>query len=105
MSQQSHQLSSVRQEAGRLGSYSSSLGDLTRIDFETKIERRDRRGRLHERQTVDTDTGTTGLQQRLASGQIWSVEKMVGMNPKNLYGTFCYLKSKVSPRINRGLSR
>ena len=40
LSQQSHQLSSVRQEAGRLGSYSSSLGDLTRIDFDTKIERR-----------------------------------------------------------------
>ena len=45
MSQQSHQLSSVRQEVadgrtGRLGSYSSSLGDLTRIDFDTKIERR-----------------------------------------------------------------
>ena len=46
MSQQSHQLSSMRQveaadcRTGRLGSYSSSLGDLTRIDFDTKIERR-----------------------------------------------------------------
>ena len=51
--QPSHQLSSVRQEVadgrtGRLGSYSSSLGDLTRIELERKIERRDRRGSCHK---------------------------------------------------------
>jgi len=46
LSQPGQQLSSVRQQeaadwrTGRLGSYSSSLGDLTRIDFDTKIERR-----------------------------------------------------------------
>ena len=46
LSQPSHQGSSVRHQeaadcrAGRLGSYSSSLGDLARIDFDTKIERR-----------------------------------------------------------------
>ena len=53
LNQQSHQLSSVRQEGpdcwtGRLGSYSSSLGDLTRIELERKIERRDRRGSCHK---------------------------------------------------------
>ena len=44
--QPGQQVSSGRQQeaadwrTGRLGSYSSSLGDLTRIDFDTKIERR-----------------------------------------------------------------
>ena len=46
LSQPNQQLSSVRQQeaadcrTARLGSYSSSLGDLARIDFDTKIERR-----------------------------------------------------------------
>ena len=46
LTQPSQHLSSVRQQeaadcrTARLGSYSSSLGDLARIDFDTKIERR-----------------------------------------------------------------